>query len=61
MSLSRPTVWSLSILPPLWWRRGPFYFFFYLMSGSGLGFRHAACGALSLSSLERNSIAFSCL
>lgn len=40
---------------------GDIFIVFYLMSGSGLGFRHTACGALPLSSLERNSIAFSCL
>lgn len=31
---------------------------FYLMSGSGLGFRPTACGAFPLSSLKRNSITF---
>lgn len=55
-------LWQLSILPPPQsaWRRDIFIVF-YLMSGSGLGFRLTACGALPLSFLERNSIAFSCL
>lgn len=61
-SLSCLTVWQLSILPPpqSTWRRDIFIVF-YLMSGSGLGFRLTACGALPLSFLERNPIAFSCL
>lgn len=58
MSVCCFTVWHLSIQPSSTSiRRGRFYCF-YLMSGSGLGCRHTACGALPLSFLERNSIAF---